>query len=364
MKLTILIRIVLLISFLGYSTACQVNAGMDPMKDATVILSEVPATQEIPAASPTPEASPTPLQPSLLLVAPIEGDPALKASIQAVLQELASTADLSLLTLESFRPGSIETDIKGLVILPPDPGATSLAQAFPKTPVLAIDLPGLQPGANLSVLPVGDGRPDIQGFLAGYIAAVVTPDWRVGVISQGDVPQGKSSSLGFKNGVIFFCGLCSPSSPPYLTYPVEISLPSQAGEAEIQTAVTSLVNSGVKTVYVAPLVKNEALLEALAQAGLFIIGSQPPPPGLENNWIASVQVDLAEALRMVGADWLAGIDTSMLTDDQATLPVGFFHANADLFSPGRQGLVADLQAELLNGYIDTGVDLSNGENQP
>ena len=50
-----------------------------------------------------------------------------------------------------------------------------LAAANLDVPVLALGIPGVQPAANLSVLASGGDRPDRQGFIAGYLSAVLTP---------------------------------------------------------------------------------------------------------------------------------------------------------------------------------------------
>ncbi len=235
------------------------------------------------SASPTPEPSPTPVQPVLILLAPSGGDTQLFEALQPVLQELAINAGLQLQVVDLFDPSTTGSEVKGVVVLAPDPGAAAIAQAIPSVPVLAVGIPGIQSGANLNTIPLTEARPDLQGFLAGYLAAVVTPDWRVGVISQNETPQGQSSSLGFTNGVIFFCGLCRPAYPPFTAYPVLVNLPTGSGQAEIQAAVDLMVSSGVKTVYVAPSANEESLLQGLAQAGLWLIGSVPPPtwPGAE-----------------------------------------------------------------------------------
>ncbi len=314
-----------------------------------------------PTASPPPEPSPTPLQKKLVLLAPAGGDMGLKESATNFLQELAGTAGLALEVVDVVDPTSLGTEVAGIVALSPDPGIAALAQANPSIPVLAVGIPGIQGTGNLSVMPVGEAGADLQGFLAGYLAAVVTPDWRVGVISRSDTPQGKSFSLGFSNGVVFFCGLCRPVDPPYNAYPVVVNLPAGAGAADFQAAVDTLVNSGVTTVYVAPTMNDDALLQSLAQAGLSIIGSQPPPVGLEASWISSVGIDLAEMLRLTGAEWLAGQNPA---NPQEIVPVGFFNPNPTLFSPGRQELVARFQKDLMAGYVDTGVDPSTGDARP
>jgi hypothetical protein len=44
-------------------------------------------------------------------------------------------------------------------------------------------------------------------------------------------------------------------------------------------------------------------------------------------------------------------------------PLGFTGTNPDLLSPGRQQLVETMLADLLAGFIDTGVDPQTGESR-
>ena len=67
-----------------------------------------------------------------------------------------------------------------VVVLAPFPDLQTLAESTPDTKFLAVGFNDLAPGENLSVLRSGGGDYDIQGFIAGYIAALITPDWRVG----------------------------------------------------------------------------------------------------------------------------------------------------------------------------------------
>jgi hypothetical protein len=188
---------------------------------------------------------------------------------------------------------------------------------------------------------------------------VLTPDWRVGVISPSGSSDGRGAINGFNNGVIFFCGLCRPAYPPFVQYPVFTEIPPGAGEAEIAAAVGQMTGNGVQLVYVAPGAESGALLEALSGAGLKLIGSLPPPASLQDQWAASIRVDAASAVMELWPSLLAGeggisIDTPVVITDR----------NPGLFSPGRQRLVENLLKELLAGSIDTGIDPQTGEPRP
>jgi hypothetical protein len=98
-------------------------------------------------------------------------------------------------------------------------------------------------------------------------------------------------------------------------------------------------------------VSDESLIEHLASAGINLISTVPPPPGLRDQWIATIGGDISSALKAIWPDLIADQGGASLP---ALLTVT--HINPDLFSPGRQRLVDNLIVELSSGFIDTGVE--------
>jgi hypothetical protein len=251
--------------------------------------------------------------------------------------------------------------VRIVVAIPPDPGLAALVAASPDVRFLAVGFQGLQPAKNLSVIASSSGRPDQVGFVAGYVAAAITEDWRAGVISEADTPAGKATSLAFSNGVTYFCGLCQPVYPPFpnLGFPVQVDLPANAGPDDWQAAITSLKTWQVGTVFVYPSLADEQFLAALAEAGINWIITGPPPNALRAHWVASLGAgDPLQAVPDAWAKLIAGEAGALVT-----LPLEFTAVNPVLFSPGRQRLAEAMLADLLAGYVDTGVDPQTGESR-
>ena len=243
-----------------------------------------------------------------------------------------------------------------VVSLPPDPGLANLAAAAPHTQFVAVGMPGVQPAKNLFVVGAQGARPDRQGFLAGDIAASITPDWRIGVINREDTGAGKAARQGFFNGATYYCGLCRSAYPPFYPYPLYVELPAQASQAEQQAAADYMIDHAAKTVYVYPGAGDEALLEYLAQKGVNLIGGANPPQAAESLWVASIQPDLLKAVRDLWPRLLKGEPGASVD-----VPLAITNANPALFSPGRQRLAQTTLDDLLAGFIDTGVDPQTGE---
>jgi hypothetical protein len=312
----------------------------------------LPAPTDIPTLAPTATTPPA----KALLVAPPGSNPSDVDALQTLVSGLAIQDGLQFELLEGIGPADMEADVRLAVVLPPDPGVQSLAQDYPETQFLALGIPGLQPARNLSLIGSGGERPDQQGFLAGYLAAVITQDWRVGVISLADTPAGRAVRQGFINGVIFYCGLCRPAYPPFLQYPVTVDLPPGASQEEQQAAADILISNAVQTVYIFPSAGGQPLLEYLAQAGVNIIGGSSPPDGMREWWVASVSVDTLAAVEQIWPSLMSAEGGISLE-----APLALTDQNEELFSAGRQRLVEKLRDELLSGYIDTGVDPQTGE---
>ena len=306
--------------------------------------------------TPTTSPSPTALHPLVILYAPPGSDASLVDDLGSELSELAAQDGLRFDTRSQMLESDFEEDLRLVVVLPPDPGVLNLTQTYPQVQFLAIGISDLEAGGNLSVIGTGGNRPDQQGFLAGYLATVVTPDWRVGIISQGDTTSGMAARNGFVNGVIFYCGLCRPVFPPFYQYPSFYDLPGGDSKEEQQAAADFLIGQSVKTVYVFPGMADSFLMEYLAQAGVNFIGADTPPASVQNNWIATVQADLVSSLREVWPRLVNGEGGISLE-----LPLIITNRNAGLFSPGRQRHVEKILSDLMAGYIDTAVDPLTGE---
>ena len=319
------------------------------------------ATPFPPTDTPSPSPTATPESSLVILLAPPGSDGALADRLEELLTGLASEAGMRFQTRPDLSPAELQQDVKLVVVLPPDPGIAELAAASPETQFLAVGVPGLEAGGNISTINISGNSPDQAGFAAGYLGAAITPDWRVGVISEQDTTGGKATQLGFTNGVIYFCGLCRPVNPPYPIpgYPLTAQLTDAAGPAEWQAVISNLTVWGVGTVFVDPEIASEGLYQELAKAGINIIGSGEPPPGLKDHWVASIgSSDPVEAVNKLWPDVIRG-EGGM----NVGLPLTIHAANLDLFSPGRQALVDEMLGELAQGYIDTGVDPSTGDSR-
>ena len=233
-----------------------------------------------------------------------------------------------------------------MVVLPPDPGLADLAKNSPKIQFVAIGIPGLQPSANLSLIGPQGFQPDQQAFMAGYLAAIITDDWRVGLLTLAGNPTSLVEEDAFTNGVRFFCGLCRPAHPPYVAYPQVSELTSTGDSTGWQSSVDGLIQNGVTTVYISPEISSSDLLTYLIKSNVDLIGGQTPPNTVLPLWIATILPDPTSALSQLWPDLIAGKGGV-----QVPMPIKLTDTSSGLLNPARQRLVNTTLDDLVNGFI-------------
>lgn len=303
-----------------------------------------------PTSSPTPEAptvstpSPTASASQVILVAPSDAtDSSLAAQVEPLLQGLAAESAMAY-----QRADALPADPQGIAvvaILPPDPGVQAWAAAHPTTHVITIGLAGVQAASNLTALAPDGLRYDQIGFALGYLAAMVTPEYRLGALVLDSSPASLSLARGFVAGGTYYCGLCRPVHPPYLEYPV---LLTGNGAGFDPGEITTLL--------VTPSPPSLSELGLPSNARLGLVGIGPPPTDLASRWIASAGFDLDSTLEAVWAGIQAGEAGTAIP-----LAIRYHSVNPDIVSEGRLVLAQRLLGELAAGAIDTGVDPVTGE---
>ncbi len=361
MKFVRFALLICLLSGVGLLAACRAaptTMGLPTSPAASLEASPgataaAPATQAAPTLAPSPTWTPEPER-AAAFFAPGPGS----AFAQTALSEWQAASAASGLLWEQ-RPSLSAADLApslklALVFagaLAPGADLAQLAAAAPQTQFVAFGFSGLAPAPNLTV--AGALPPDQQGFLAGAIAALLTPDWRVGVIAIADTPEDRAQRSGFLHGAAYECGLCISPTGPIVDYPVYVELPAAASSAEWQAAAQELLNKSVKTIYLPPGVADAGLLDLLSGSGAALIAGAPLPAGSPLATILPGEKPLLDLAPQILAGQSGG---QVALQWQLT-------ASGAAFSPGRQRLANQLLADLQGGFIDTGVDPQTGENR-
>lgn len=308
------------------------------------------ATQFVPTPiEPTATGTPTPLPPLIWLHTPQNVNMRLVEKIEAAISDVSEESGYRVERQSDLAALNTTVNVKYTILLNDQVDANEIIAASPEVRFISLGVTGIQPAPNLVRVGWEGERIDQQAFLAGYIAALITQDWRVGILSPADTIEGQIALQTFMNGVTFYCGLCRPVYPPYYDYPLFVQLPSTSSSQEWQVAADVFIQQSVRTVYFAPGVTDEALIDYLTQSGIRVILSQMPTDAATIFWAGTINANLEDALGNIWNSW----KNDEKPDDQPW-PITLIPGDSGIFSVGKQNVVFTLLDDLLSGYIDTG----------
>lgn len=296
-------------------------------------------------STPLPELTATPTVPLTILVLPADIDMETSNLYQKTVYDLTQASGMRFQVRNSLTPADLEPGLKIVIVLRTDPGIAALAPAVPDVQFLAINVPGIAPGGNVSVMG-GSSQPEITGFLAGYTAAMLTDDYRIGMLMPKDNNDAIRAFNSFSNGMRFYCGFCRPiyflpwSFPQYLEIGAEQDVNDYDAFADVL-----ILQYKVRTVFLHPDIYTQDLVDYIGTTGTYMIGTITPeqrPAG----WVMTIQPDTIKAIQTAWPQLLAGQGGITVQS-----PLGLSDVDEGLLSPGKQRLVQktldDLQAGLI-----------------
>ncbi len=286
------------------------------------------ATTSPTALPPTPTATPAP--PTAVLLAAPEADAALKNAAQTWLQALAQKEGDRFVALAADAALPPNTVVAvGIGVVPPQ---SSAVRRMVIAPPENADLQGVQ------VVQAATADLPHRAFLAGYLAAVVTYDWRGGLLgSESEEP----AAAAFEDGGRYFCGLCRPLHPPFLAYPQYALAPANASAEEWRITLQRLLQAEVKTLALSPAAL-AALDPAALPQNLNLVALQEIPPGLAASFTAAIYPDLPAALETL---WQHPDTTT------TPLPLKIEVFDDAVVTPGKQRLIEAVRDRLEAGQI-------------
>jgi hypothetical protein len=334
------IKLAFLFLMLGLISACSRQA--TPAPDAAT---------ETPAAT----TSPTPSAPLVILIVPADMPQDESDRYQTLVYDLAQANGMRFQVRNSLTVEEVQMELPALKIViavPPDPGLEALTIAAPGVQFLSVSIPNLTPAANLSSIGSNGVPVDQQAFLAGYIAGMLASEWRVGLLTWKDTPDGNAAWTAFTNGFRFFCGYCrNPNfTQPSYDYPIIIRVPADASEGEYAAYAAVMREYQVKAVFVSPGLNTFDTMATLADDGILVISESDPEAGAGDYWVTGIQPDVLSAIQNIFPALVAG-------QGGISVPTPLYLAdiNPDQLSEAKQRLVQEVLDGLQNGTIGTGV---------
>jgi hypothetical protein len=294
-----------------------------------------------------PTLTATPTIPLAILIIPADLDTDTANLYEKTVYNLTQASGMRFQVRNTLTPAELEPGLKVVIAFPPDPGIAALAAAAPQVQFLAINIPGITAGGNLSVLG-NNSETDVAGFLAGYTAAMITDDHRIGMLIPKDNADALRALNAYASGMVFYCGICRPFYYLPWTYPQYLEIPADEDKSHYGAYADILMTKyKVGTIYLYPDIATSDLETYIGTTGTFMIGTvspQPRPAG----WIMTIQPDILKAIQNAWPDLLAGKGGSTVQS-----PLGLGDVDPALLSPGKQRLVEQTLSDLQAGLINT-----------
>ncbi|HSK87655.1 MAG TPA: hypothetical protein VK880_04830 [Anaerolineales bacterium] len=303
------------------------------------------APTDMPIAPPT--LTPVPATPLAILVLPADLDPDTSELYQKTVYDLAQASGLRFQVRNALTAADLEPGLKVVIALPPDPGIAALAATAPQVQFLAINMPGVAAGGNISVL--GDNsQSDVSAFLAGYTAALITEDYRIGMLMPKDNPDALRALNAYASGMVFYCGICRPFYYLPWTFPQYLEIGAEEDPANYDAYADYLLqNFKVETIYLYPDIATQELMTYIGTTGMYTIGTVSPEPR-PAGWVMTIQPDVNQAIQNAWPGLVSGQGGVTVQS-----PLGLADVDPALLSPGKQRLVEQTLSDLQAGLIGT-----------
>lgn len=305
----------------------------------TVVPSETP--------SPVPTLSPTPNTSLAILVIPPDMDKEISDLYQKTVYDLAQASGFRFQVRNTLAAADVaDPTLKVVVALPPDPGVAALAAAAPHVQFMVINIAGVTAGGNVSVL-ASAPSPDMSAFLAGYVSAMLTDEYKIGMIIPKDDVTAQQALVAFYNGMTYYCGLCRSLYYLDWTYPQYIEIPADADPATYNAYADVLIlQRKVGMIYVYPSLATNDLLTYIGTTGVWSMADALPlqrPAG----FVMAMQPDTVTAIQAAWPSLVAGTGGANIQP-----PLGLTSVDPALLTPGKQQRVEQLLRDLVEGRID------------
>ena len=309
---------------------------------------EIAGPTAIPTITPQPTATivPTPSTPLAILVIPADMDKVSSDLYQKTVYDLAQQSSFRFQVRNALTPADLaDPTLKVVIALPPDPGIASFAPTAPNVQFLAVNIPNITAGGNVSVL-AADNQVELPAFLAGYTAALITEEYHIGMIIPKDDANAQRAFNAFSNGMAFYCGLCPTFYISQIGYPTYVEIPADEDPKNYGGYANLLINDRkVDTIYIYPSLVNDDFLAYVGTTGALLFGTSMPEtrPG---GWVMTIAPDTVKAIQSAWPNLIAGQGGVNVQS-----PLGIADVDPDLLPPGKLRLVQNTLDGLLTGRI-------------
>jgi len=310
----------------------------------------IAAPTVVPTDTPPPTATviPTSSTPLAILVLPADMDKTSFDLYQKTVYDLAQASGYRFQVRNTLTPQDVaDPTLKVVVALPPDPGIGTLAPVAPNVQFLAVNIPNLNAGGNLSVLAPGN-EAELPAFLAGYTLAMLSVEYHIGML----YPDGDNDAVravnAFNNGMRYFCGLCNRLYYSAIEYPTFLNIPVGEDPGKYGGYANVLINDrDADSLYIYPSIASDDFLTYVGTQGVYLIGTQMPEsrPG---GWVMTITPDTIKAIQQTWPSLAAGQGGINVQS-----PLGLADVDSSILTAGKLRVVQETLDALISGRILT-----------
>ena len=302
----------------------------------------------VPTITPAPTATliPTPSTPLAILLLPADMDKSQSDLYQKTVYDLAQGSGFRFQVRNTLSPTDLaDPTLKVVIVLPPDPGVATLAPTAPGVQFLAVNIPNLTAGGNLSVL-AGDSQVELPAFLAGYVAAMISDEYHIGMMIPKDNPDAQRAFNAFSNGMKYYCGACRTFYITGISYPTYIEVPADESPARYGGYANVLINDRkVYSIYVYPTLADADFLSYIGTQGVFLFGANAPDPR-PGGWVMTISPDTIKAIQLAWPNLISGQGGVNVES-----PLGIADVDTTILTEGKLRLAQETLDALLAGRI-------------
>ena len=265
--------------------------------------------------------------------------------LSATVQSLAQNSGIQFESLPSLDSNQINDSIRVAVFHSPNYDISAAAAGHPDTQFIVIGNSGLQPVDNLTVI-----RSDPQHvlFAGGYLSMLIAYDWRGAGLIASDSGMGENAGWAFKNGGNYFCGRCSPLSPPYVQFPLVVMQPGASPSGVWYAGFEGISENRLNTVFIDGNISDPTVYSQMAGLGMTLLGSGNPPDAVKDSWAATVQSDVAGTLASIWPDIMDGQGAG-----EVFVEITLTNVNAAIVGDGMVKFFNEMTKDLEMGLIST-----------
>ncbi len=291
-----------------------------------------------------PVLTPTQTEATVILLTAPDADAFVVSEVKDSLEGLVDESDFVLAIQEG---SSIEMldNVPIVVAIGDSIDINNTAESYPDVSFVAVDNGSAVPSDNVSVI----GNPTVdqqhRSFMAGYLAALVSEDYKVAALAPAEVESTEAALESFLIGMRFFCGICQTKYPPYQTYPQWETFPVDSSAETFQPILDNFENIGIEVIYIHGDLLSPQIMTAISNLNMRVVGDRRPDT-TGNNYVGTIISDPAPVLESI---WQEIVDGNNGVMEAASIVL--VDRNPDIVSEGRFRLFMEMAEDLRSGLV-------------